>query len=615
MTLARDVRGSLAIGAIGVLFMLIAPSFLELFTIINLTTAIALAVLALSLAFIWGYGGILCFGQNAFFGIGAYAYTIAAINFGGSSWAILVAILVAVAFAVIIGYVMFYGRVSDVYLAVITLTVTLILYSLIRRTSGPDYKIGKSLLGGFNGITSPPLNLPWDTSFILFPEHVFYVAMGGLVLAYLFTSWLTRTHFGRVCVSIRENELRAELLGYDVRLYKLAIFAVGAGIAGLAGVLFCNGVGRVTPDVFNLYNAALTIIWVIVGGRGTLIGPILGAFGLFYLTSALGTQSTFNNNLVLGIILVVFVLLVPKGVIPTLADWMTARRNRRALRARERRMRMRRTRGGGGGGQNAGASVAGAGGEGTGGRRGREGRGMRQGEVVLETRGLSMHFGGVRAVDRVDFALYENELRCLIGPNGAGKSTFFKCLTGQLRATAGSVVIRDIHVTDREPFEVAALGVGIKTQVPNVFEGLDVEENIWLSARRWHPPARARNLTAETLDRLRLGDIRTSPVGRLAHGQRQWVELGMVVAAEPWLVLLDEPAAGMTHEETVRTAELIREINRTATLIVVEHDMQFIRMISDLVTVFHEGRILMEDTMEAISADSRAREVYLGHRA
>ena len=359
MTLARDVRGSLAIAAIGVLFMLIAPSVLELFTIINLTTAIALAVLALSLALIWGYGGILCFGQNAFFGIGAYAYTIAAINFGGSSWAILVAIAVAVAFAIIIGYVMFYGRVSDVYLAVITLTVSLILYSLIRRTSGPDYKIGKSLLGGFNGITSPPLNLPWDSSFILFPEHVFYVAMGALVLAYLFTSWLTRTHFGRVCVSIRENELRAELLGYDVRLYKLAIFAVGAGIAGLAGVLFCNGVGRVTPDVFNLYNAALTIIWVIVGGRGTLIGPILGAFGLFYLTSALGTQSTFNNNLVLGIILVVFVLLVPKGVIPTLADLMTARRNRRALRARERRMRMRRARGGGG--QNAGSGAGGAG--------------------------------------------------------------------------------------------------------------------------------------------------------------------------------------------------------------------------------------------------------------
>ncbi len=240
---------------------------------------------------------------------------------------------------------------------------------------------------------------------------------------------------------------------------------------------------------------------------------------------------------------------------------------------------------------------------------------MSRSEIVLETRGLAMHFGGVKAVDRVDFSLWDHELRCLIGPNGAGKSTFFKCLTGQLVPTAGSVVIRDVHVAGREPHEVAALGVGIKTQVPNVFNGLSVEENIWLACRRWHGPARSRSLTAETLERLQLGDIRNEMVESLAHGQRQWVELGMVVAAEPWLVLLDEPAAGMTHDETVRTAELIREINRTATLIVVEHDMQFIRMISNKVTLFHEGRILMEDTMEAISVDPKAREVYLGTRA
>lgn len=237
-----------------------------------------------------------------------------------------------------------------------------------------------------------------------------------------------------------------------------------------------------------------------------------------------------------------------------------------------------------------------------------------RGEVVVETRNLSMHFGGVKAVDRVNFNLWENELRCLIGPNGAGKSTFFKCLTGQLVPTAGDVVIRDFIATGRQPHEVARLGVGIKTQVPSVFDGLSVEENIWLSARKWHDAPRARALTGETMERLRLGDIRRNLVGRLAHGQRQWVELGMVVAAEPWLVLLDEPAAGMTHEETERTAELIREINRSATMIVVEHDMQFIRMISSKVTVFHEGRILIEDTMDVVSADPRVREVYLGHR-
>lgn len=238
-----------------------------------------------------------------------------------------------------------------------------------------------------------------------------------------------------------------------------------------------------------------------------------------------------------------------------------------------------------------------------------------RGEVVVETRGLCMHFGGVRAVDQVDFTLFDRELRCLIGPNGAGKSTFFKCLTGQLVPSAGEVMIRGQAMTGAEPFQVASLGVGIKTQVPNVFDGLSAEENIWVSARRWHDDRRARSITAETIERLRLGDIRRMQLGQLAHGQRQWVELGMVVAAEPWLVLLDEPAAGMTHEETFRTAELIEEINKTSALIVVEHDMQFIRMISRTVTLFHEGGILMEDTMDAISADKRAREVYLGHRA
>ena len=236
-------------------------------------------------------------------------------------------------------------------------------------------------------------------------------------------------------------------------------------------------------------------------------------------------------------------------------------------------------------------------------------------EVIVETRNLSMHFGGVRAVEQVDFMLFDKELRCLIGPNGAGKSTFFKCLTGQLNPTSGEVIIRDQKTTGAEPHEVASLGVGIKTQVPNVFDGLSVDENIWLSARRWHKSKRARTITSETIERLKLGDIRREMVGRLAHGQRQWVELGMVVAAEPWLVLLDEPAAGMTHEETARTAELIKEINTQAALIVVEHDMQFIRMISQQVTVFHEGQILMEDSMEAISKDKRAREVYLGNKA
>ncbi len=235
-------------------------------------------------------------------------------------------------------------------------------------------------------------------------------------------------------------------------------------------------------------------------------------------------------------------------------------------------------------------------------------------DVVLETRNLSMHFGGVVAVDRVDFSLRENELRCLIGPNGAGKSTFFKCLTAQLTPTAGDVLIRNFNVTGSEPHQVARMGVGIKTQVPNVFDGLDVEENIWLSASQSASIKRARVITSEVIERLQLGDVQKAQLGSLAHGQRQQVELGMVLAGEPWLVILDEPTAGMTQDEVIRTADIIQEINKSATMIVVEHDMQFIRMIARRVTVFHQGQILIEGGMDEVSADDRVREIYLGQR-
>jgi branched-chain amino acid transport system permease protein len=340
MKQTSSYRGLIAIAVIGLVVMFGAPHVLQLFTIINLTTTIGLALLALSLGLVWGYGGILCFGQTAFFGTGAYAYAIAGQNFGETAGAIAVALVAGAALAAVLGYFMFYGRISDVYLGVITLTVTLILFNLLRRTSGPEYKIGKALLGGFNGTTAPPLQIPWETKMMLLPQQVFYVSMGALLICYFGCVWLTRSHFGRVCIAIRENEARAELLGYDTRLYKLGLFAIGGGIAAAGGVLVANGIGRVTPDLFNLTYAAQAIIWVIVGGRGTLLGPVLGAFGIFWLTSWLGTQSYFNSNMVLGLVLILFVLLLPRGVVPAVAD-ISSRLARHKV-VRHDRMRARR---------------------------------------------------------------------------------------------------------------------------------------------------------------------------------------------------------------------------------------------------------------------------------
>ena len=234
---------------------------------------------------------------------------------------------------------------------------------------------------------------------------------------------------------------------------------------------------------------------------------------------------------------------------------------------------------------------------------------------VVETRGLTMQFGGVTAVDNVDFRLERKELRCLIGPNGAGKSTFFKCLTGQLKPSGGHVFIDGEDTTGWDPHWIARLGIGVKTQVPSVMDGLSVRENIWLSAYRTHGREKARRLADDALERLGLGAIAKSQVGRLSHGERQRVELGIVMAGEPWLVLLDEPAAGMTAEEVGRMAEIVAELNREAAIIIVEHDMQFIRSIPRKVTVFSQGRILIEDDVDTVMNDQAVRDVYLGKKA
>ena len=236
---------------------------------------------------------------------------------------------------------------------------------------------------------------------------------------------------------------------------------------------------------------------------------------------------------------------------------------------------------------------------------------------IVETHELTMRFGGVVALDRVSFSLRERELRCLIGPNGAGKSTFFKCVTGQYRLghENGRVLIRGSDVTGWSTHEIVRIGIGIKTQVPSVMNGLSVQENLWLSARRTHGWYGTTGAVEEVAAELRIGDLLRRQVGELSHGQRQMVEIGIVLVQRPWLVLLDEPAAGMTGNEVQRLIGVIRRINEIASIIVVDHDMDFVRMLDSEVTVFHQGAILVEGPAEQVLADPAVREVYIGNRA
>lgn len=306
----------------GLAAMIVLPLCLETFSLMELTIYVIMSILALSLGFIWGYGGILCFGQAAFFGLGAYAYAIGAINFGESTGAFALAIIVPTLFALALGYFIFFGRISDVYLGVITLTVTLILFNLTNSTSGDQYRIGAAAIGGFNGIPSiPTLNVPGFPDQLLSPEMLFVVSVAFLMATYIGLRLLLASHFGRVVVALRENELRVDLLGYDSRKYKLAAFAIGGGIAGLAGCLFANWGAFTSPTVFSLTQSALVIIWVLVGGVGTLLGPVIGCFFVQWLTSYLGGLGIVNPNLLLGAVLIGFVLLLPKGIVSLFAGW------------------------------------------------------------------------------------------------------------------------------------------------------------------------------------------------------------------------------------------------------------------------------------------------------
>ena len=234
---------------------------------------------------------------------------------------------------------------------------------------------------------------------------------------------------------------------------------------------------------------------------------------------------------------------------------------------------------------------------------------------IISTSGLTMRFGGVTAVDNVDFSLNDGELRCLLGPNGAGKSTFFKCLTGQLAPTEGAIEFGGKRIEGMHTHDIVNLGIGIKTQVPNLFNGLTAYENVRTAARRKHLKPMAAEKAEEMLDRCGVLALARQEVGLLSHGQRQLVELAMVLAADPSLVLLDEPAAGMTGEERDRLAGLVKEIARKASVIVVEHDMQFIRQIAKQVTVFHRGAIFVEAPVGEIMSNPAVQEIYLGKAA
>jgi urea transport system ATP-binding protein len=243
-------------------------------------------------------------------------------------------------------------------------------------------------------------------------------------------------------------------------------------------------------------------------------------------------------------------------------------------------------------------------------------------DTLLYLDGVSVSFDGFKALNALSLVLEPGEMRAVIGPNGAGKTTMMDVITGKTRPDEGRVVFgRDTDLTRMDEPAIAALGIGRKFQKPTVFEPHSVWDNLLLALAGDRRPrftlwARESGEERDRIDAIlattRLTEQRNRRAGDLSHGQKQWLEIGMLLAQEPQLLLVDEPVAGMTDAETEQTAELLREINRTRSVVVVEHDMAFVRALDVRVTVLHEGSVLSEGTIDHVSEDPRVVEVYLG---
>lgn len=253
---------------------------------------------------------------------------------------------------------------------------------------------------------------------------------------------------------------------------------------------------------------------------------------------------------------------------------------------------------------------------------------LRPGEVdlthgaILYVDGVTVSFDGFKALNELSFAIDAGELRCIIGPNGAGKTTMMDVVTGKTRPDSGKAFLgQTIDLTKLTEYEIARLGIGRKFQKPTVFESHSAFENLELAMKAdkgvWRSLVSRRNSEEEgrivaTLERIGLASRAHEPAGLLSHGQKQWLEIGMLLMQDPQILLLDEPAAGMTDEETARTAELLLSLAGRHSIVVVEHDMEFVASIARKVTVLHEGRVLAEGSMDMIQNDERVIEVYLG---
>jgi branched-chain amino acid transport system permease protein len=591
----RIVGGFALLGAL----LLVSPVILGDYAQQILAQAFFFAVAAITVDLLWGYTGVLTFGQSAFFGIGVYTVALALAYYVegplGTAAAIAVAMAAAALLGAAIGWLSFWDGASPIYVAIVTLALPVVFTQVILS--------GGAYTGSSSGL---PIPVP---SFSL---TQWYWLSGALLLLVALAAYvLVSSDAGRVLVAIRENEERCRYLGLRTARTKIRLLAGCGAVAALAGagyVLFGSVAAHSYGDF--VFGTEL-VVWTALGGRGTLIGPIVGTVGVNYVSAVLGGNLPFVWLLFVGFAFVLVVVYLPQGVVPAIGSALS--RSMRAVGSKRTPARA------GEAPPPASPIVVSAmhvlaHGNGT--------TGGETGPPVLELRNVSKRYGSLQVLDGVSLRAHRGEVVGIVGPNGAGKTTLLRCIADGRERSSGEVLINGHRIDGLPPPACVALGVSRKFQTPNVFEALAVEDCLHVARAYRVPPSPWRRSQTLELPEPALHAVQVSGLlsllgeraGHLSHGAKQALELAMVLAVEPTVLLLDEPTAGLTREERAAVGSVLSELARSHRLciLLIEHDLDFVREISTRLVVLHMGKILADGPLADVAESEVIRTIYVG---
>jgi len=568
---------TLALAAL--LLIVIGPMFLGRFSLNVLTRSMIYAMLAITVDLLWGYTGVLTFGQAAFFGVGAYATAMVLTHIGASPAlfvvALVAAVLVPLVLGLAVGWLSFYHGSTPLYATVISLVVPIVVTQLIF--SGGTWTGSSSGLVGYETL---PLGLPG------------YFRLSGaclLVLAVLAIIFV-RSDAGRLLVAIRDNEARIAYLGMNPARLKIVLTAVLAGVCGLAGFLYANASGVVAPENTGFVFGTELVVWTALGGRGTIIGPLFGAIGIDYLSASLSGDLPFLWQLIIGALFVAMIILLPGGLASLVTRFLQSANSSSTLKSLPTRIVAE--------------------------------DGPLAGKSLLSIRGLGKSYGSLSVLKGIDLEIGAGELVSLVGPNGAGKTTLMRCLSDGTQQIEGQVDIIGTNIAGHAPERIVALGVGRKFQVASIFDSMTIGECLKMARFSRETPSPMRSLAeimlpaaaAEILTLTGMADMLDKPVLLLSHGQRQALELAMVVALEPRIILLDEPTAGLTKTERMTIGAILKKLTDEMgfAAILVEHDLDFVRDISSRIVVLHQGKLVLDGTVNDVVNSETVRTIYAG---